>query len=420
MKNKIAIIGLGYVGLPLAYEFSKKFKVFGFDNNLKRIIDLKKGFDKTKEVKLKKKNKIVFTSNYEDLKVCNIFIITVPTPVYKNNQPDLRNLKEACYLVSKVISKNSIVIFESTVYPGCTEEICKKIIEKKSKLKVNKDFYLGYSPERINPGASSKKIKDIIKITSGSNIYSGNIIDKLYKKIIPAGTYKAPNIKTAEAAKIIENIQRDINIAFVNELSLVFEKLNINTIEVIKAAQTKWNFNSFFPGLVGGHCIGVDPYYLAYKAKKIGIKTNILLAGRKINNSIPEHVVNKILNVSKQKKIFKKNMKILILGATFKEDCPDFRNSKVFDIMDLFIKKKISFDVYDPYYKEGEVNKKYQKFFISTLKNNIQKYEVATILVSHKKFKKEIKSILSKVLRKKSIIYDLKSILKKKENIIQL
>ena len=340
-KYKIGIIGLGYVGLPLILAFSKKHKVVGYDINKERIKNLNKGIDPTGEVQNKLIKKKIFFSNKKNyLKDCDIFIIAVPTPVNKKNIPDLGNLKKACILVSKIIKKNAIIIFESTVYPGCTEEYCMPIIEKYSKYKYNKEFYLGYSPERINPGNNKMKIENIIKVTSGSNYEVAKIINNLYKSIIPAGTYLCSSIKIAEAAKVIENTQRDLNIAFMNELSIIFNKLNIETSEVLKAAETKWNFNKYYPGLVGGHCIGVDPYYLSYKSKSIGLKPNMILSGRHINNYMPTFIFNKITEqLLNQNKSLDKS-KILVLGATFKENCSDFRNSKVFDILDKFEKKK--------------------------------------------------------------------------------
>ena len=338
-KLKIGIIGMGYVGLPLAIEFSKKVKVLGFDINSERINQLKKKIDITNEVSKKEFSnlkKISFSSNFKDLINCEIYIITVPTPINYNNKPDLKPLIRATTLVSKILKKNDIVIYESTVFPGTTEEICGPILEKSSGLKINKNLFLGYSPERINPGDKNKKITDIVKITSGSNLKTKKSVTKLYSTIIKAGIYEAETIKIAEAAKIIENTQRDLNIALVNELSLIFKKMKISTEKVLKAAETKWNFISFRPGLVGGHCIGVDPYYLTYRSKQIGYNPQIILAGRNLNNQMPSKVFRDIISLAEKRKMNSK-LKVLILGLTFKENCPDTRNSKSLDLFDHFI-----------------------------------------------------------------------------------
>ena len=350
-KEKICILGLGYVGLPLAFEFSKKFKVTGFDLNKQKIKNLKNNIDTTGEIEIKnlnKLNKISFTSNIEECKNCNIFIVTVPTPILKNKKPDLSYLKKASSFISRVIKKNDLVIYESTTFPGCTEEICIPIIEKKSKLILNTDFLCGYSPERVNPSDKKHKIPNINKIVSGSNSKALRKVVNLYKKIIKAKIIKTSNIKVAEAAKVIENTQRDINIAFVNELMIIFNRLNIDTNEVLKAASSKWNFLKFNPGLVGGHCIGVDPYYLEFKAKQLGIKPQVISAGRNINDSIPKFVIKKIFEILKIRKNLKDKTNILILGITFKENCNDFRNSKIFDIIRLLKKNGLNVDVFDP------------------------------------------------------------------------
>ena len=413
---------MGYVGLPLASAFSRKFKVLGYDVDKNRISQLKAGIDITSEIKnLKKNNKnLQFYYDIKHLKNCKIFIVTVPTPVKKNNEPDLSNLKKACKTLATVISKKSIIVFESTVYPGCTEEFCMPIIQKYSKLKYNKDFYLGYSPERINPGESKKKLDNIIKITSGSTVGVSNIINNLYKKIISAGTFKASSIKIAEAAKVIENTQRDINIAFVNELSILFNKMGLDTTEVLEAAGTKWNFNKYYPGLVGGHCIGVDPYYLAYKAKKLGIKSKIILAGRKLNNEMATYVFAKIVNqLDKIKKKYH-DSNILILGATFKENCGDFRNSKVFDIMKKLDEKKINYSVVDPYFsKELKINPKLKKNF-SKFQHIHKKFDIILVSVGHKYFKQLGIRKLKNKLSSKGKIFDLKSIFNKKNTSFRL
>ena len=421
-KYKIGVIGMGYVGLPLSIAFSKKYSVVGYDININRINELNSGIDTTNEVKKFKKNykNLLFSNEKSCLKDRNIFIVTVPTPVDKKNLPDLRNLSNACKLISEYLKQNSIVIFESTVYPGCTEEFCKSILEKYSNLKLNKDFYLGYSPERINPGRSKKKINDIIKITSGSNYKSAKIIDRLYKNIIPAGTIMVSSIKVAEAAKVIENTQRDLNIAFMNELSMFFDKLGLDTSEVLSAAETKWNFNKYYPGLVGGHCIGVDPYYLSFKSKLLGFKTNMILAGRKLNNRMTEYVFKKMmktLSISKKKKI---NKKVLILGATFKENCPDFRNSKVFDIMRKLKQSRIFFKVYDPYFtisSKLKLDFKEKFFEFVDIKD---KFDIILVAIGHDKFKRIGIKKLKKMLSANGKIFDLKSIYKKKETFFRL
>tara|TARA_Y100000768_G_C23981391_1_gene686004 strand:- start:1463 stop:2665 length:1203 start_codon:yes stop_codon:yes gene_type:complete len=351
LKNKIAIFGLGYVGLPLAVEFGKKFDTIGFDINSKRIKDLNKGVDSTKEFSkeyIKSSKNLRITNQVSKLADRSIFIITVPTPIYKNKKPDFRNLIDATKVIAKIIKKDSIIIYESTVYPGLTEEICIPIIEKKSRLIANKDFYYGYSPERINPGDKKHQLKNIKKIVSGSNSYAEKIIKKLYETIILAGVHVAPSVKIAEAAKVIENIQRDINVAFSNELFKIFEKLNLNTFEILKAANTKWNFLNFQPGLVGGHCIGVDPYYLLHKCNEINLKPNIITAGRKINDEMGLYYSN-LINKKIKSQFKNKKIKILIFGYTFKENCSDVRNTKVQDIYEYFIKKKHKVHIYDPW-----------------------------------------------------------------------
>ena len=406
---------MGYVGLPLAVAFAKKFIVTGYDINLQRINKLKKNYDETNEVlknSLKNAKKLNFTSKIGDISDCNIFIITVPTPVFKNNQPNLKMLISASKEVGKIIKKNDIIIYESTVYPGVTEEICIPILEKNSKQKINKDFFVGYSPERVNPGDKSKKITDITKIVSGSNKYALNKINKLYLKIITAGTYEAKNIKIAEAAKVIENTQRDLNIALINELSIIFEKLKISTEEVLKAAETKWNFLSFRPGLVGGHCIGVDPYYLTYKSKKVGYVPKIILAGRKLNDDMPKYVFKKIYNEFKSRKIRMYKKKILIMGLTFKENCPDIRNSKVINLFDYFKKQNVKISTYDPVLN---LKKKFKKNYnlISKPKKNF--YDCVIIAVKHKQFIDK-KRMIKTYCNKNGFIFDLKYILKNEKN----
>jgi UDP-N-acetyl-D-galactosamine dehydrogenase len=412
---KLAVVGMGYVGLPLAIEFSKKFDVLGFDIKEERIKNLKKNYDETNEVSLKeikRAKKISFSNSIKDLADCNTFIISVPTPVNKNKIPDVSYLIKATEIISNILKKNDTVIYESTVYPGATEEVCLPILEKKSKLKLNKDFYLGYSPERINPGDKLRKIKDIVKITSGSNAYASKFVNRLYSAIIKAGTHKAKSIKIAEAAKVIENTQRDLNIALINELSIIFKKIGISSEEVFKAAETKWNFIPFRPGLVGGHCIGVDPYYLTYKSKKIGYNPKIILSGRKLNDSMSRYVYKDIANKLKLKNIVLKKSKILIMGMTFKENCPDTRNSKVFDLYNLFKKQKSNVYFYDPVVKKSQNLK--NNFNIIN-KPKLKNYDCVIIAVKHKNFFK-IRNKISSYCNKKGFIYDMKYLLKERKS----
>ena len=416
IKNKkIAIIGLGYVGLPLAVEFGKKFSTVGYDVSAIRVKELKLGNDRTGEVSKNKINsslQLSFSNDINELKQCNIFIVAVPTPINKNNTPDLKLLLSASKLVGGLLKRRDIVVYESTVYPGCTEEDCVPVLEEESGLKYNKDFYCGYSPERINPGDKKRTLTNIVKITSGSNTYAANIVDKLYSAIIKAGIFRADSIKVAEAAKVIENCQRDINIAFVNELSIIFNKMGLNTKDVLEAAETKWNFLSFKPGLVGGHCIGVDPYYLTYQAKKTGYNSKVILSGRKLNDSMPKYISKEIISYFNKKKRIINNLKGLVLGVTFKEDCSDIRNSKVIDIINYLSNKKIAIDSYDPFADKEEVKKEYNLDLISF--NNIRKryYDFILIAVSHNQF---VNLNLNKFCRsKQSLIYDLKNIYKNK------
>ena len=404
---KIGIIGLGYVGLPLTLAFSKKFNLIAFDKSTDRINQLKKNFDINKEFNKKElslnSKKIIYTNNFYDLNNCNIFIVAVPTPIKKNKTPDLKSINNACNNISKIIKKNDIVIFESTVYPGLTENHCAKILEKKSGLKFNKDFFCGYSPERINPGDKYFNIHNIIKITSGSTPKISNIVDNIYKKIIKAGTFKVDNIKVAEAAKVIENTQRDINIAFMNELSIIFDKMNLDTNQILKAASTKWNFLHFKPGLVGGHCIGVDPYYLTYQSRKLGYKPKIILAGRKVNNSIPKFIITKLKKVMNLNKFTIKSSKILIMGATFKENCTDTRNSKVFDLVKYLKKYNYNYDIYDPLILNNSS--------LNLIKYPKKKYyDIIIIAVAHKLFIKMGRNQIISFAKNKNIIFDLKNV----------
>jgi len=390
MNKKIAIIGLGYVGLPLAIEFGKKFKVLGFDINQSRIEELNLLTDRTNEadlvgmekaMEMAKSNEGIglnFSSNEEDLKYHNVFIVTVPTPIDQFKSPDLTPLLKASEMLGKVIKKGDIVIYESTVYPGCTEEDCVPVLEKYSGLKFNEDFYCGYSPERINPGDKVNTLTKIKKVTSGSTPEVAEVVDQLYKSIITAGTHKAPSLKVAEASKAIENAQRDVNISFVNELALIFDRMCIDTNDVLDAAGTKWNFLKYKPGLVGGHCIGVDPYYLAHKAERLGYYPQVILSGRRVNDNMGMFVANKLVKLL----IAKSN--VLVLGITFKEDCPDIRNSKVIDIVRELQHYCINVDVFDPHADKASVFKEYGIHLIESLR---LKYDGIILAVPHNRFK---------------------------------
>jgi UDP-N-acetyl-D-galactosamine dehydrogenase len=414
INDKIAVIGLGYVGLPLAVEFSKFFKVLGFDLKIKRINDLKKNIDETKEISRKTlaniKNKIIFTNNINLIKNCNIFIITVPTPINFNKKPDLSALINATKLVSKVLKKNDLVVYESTVFPSCTEEICVPILENFSKLRLNKDFFCGYSPERINPGDKFRNIRQINKLVSGSNHQALNKIYYLYKKIIKADVVRVKSIKIAEGAKIIENTQRDLNIALINEFLKIFQKLNINFSEVLKAASTKWNFLNFEPGLVGGHCIGVDPYYLAEKARQIGYNSKLILAGRKLNDGMSKFYFN--IFVKEFKKRFKiiKNKNILVMGLSFKENVPDIRNSKSFDIIRYLKKKHFNVFCYDDNIDKKFLKLEYKIKVINKIKKNY--YHGIIIIVKHSSFN-FIRKKIATSLKKNGVILDIKNFLGK-------
>ena len=412
-KNIIGVIGLGYVGLPLALEFSKKTKVVGFDLNKERILELIKGIDRNNEVLNNEiKNLKNLKLSYEDtgLKNCNIFIITVPTPVDNKNLPDLTFLKSACEIVGKYISKNSIFILESTVYPGCTEKFCVPILEKASNLKFNKDFYCGYSPERINPGDSKHNFKNIVKITSGSNNQTAAKIKNLYKSIFK-NIYQTNSIKTAEAAKVIENIQRDLNIALVNELSIILDKLGVDTKKVIEAAGTKWNFQKFYPGLVGGHCISVDPYYLTYVAKQNNYNPKVILAGRKINNQMKFEVVKKFLSAMKKNKVNSKKIKILVMGIAFKENVSDLRNSQALEIINIFKAKKFKVDIYDPLIQQEKIKFKNKIFFLKKKLPTKKIYDGILVLTPHDKIKSISSSRLIKMCKTNFVLFDIKNYL---------
>ena len=420
-NKKIAIIGLGYVGLPLAIEFNKKFSIVCFDINSKRIKELNLKIDNNNEFnlkKIKKINKIFFTSEVSHLKKCQVYIITVPTPINSRKKPDLSNVFNASKLVGSKLNKNNIIIYESTFFPGAVEELCVPILEKHSGLKFNKDFFCGYSPERINPGDKKHQLSKIVKITSGSTPSVANFVDKLYKKIIKAGTYKASSIKIAEAAKVIENAQRDLNIAFVNELANIFDRLNLNTNEILKVASTKWNFLNFKPGLVGGHCIGVDPYYLTYKAKLHGYTPQLITAGRVINDDMGKYITLKLFRYMKMKKIIIKKSKILIMGFTFKENCKDVRNSKVYDIYLKLLEKKCHIDVFDPIADTENSLRYYNITFIEKLKNRF--YDAVIIAVAHDIFLKMGINKIKKLLISNKIIFDVKGLFNKNDTVITL
>ncbi|WP_298555614.1 nucleotide sugar dehydrogenase [uncultured Algibacter sp.] len=421
-KDKIAIIGLGYVGLPLARLFATKYNVVGFDINQNRINELSNGNDSTLEVEsvvlksvLKSEqnnaNGLICSANLNDIKDCNYYVITVPTPIDKNNRPDLTPLYKSSETVGKVLKKGDIVIYESTVYPGVTEDECIPVLEKVSGLKFNKDFYAGYSPERINPGDKLHTVDKILKVTAGSTPEIGKKVDALYANVITAGTHLAPTIKVAEAAKVIENSQRDINIAFVNELAKIFNLMDIDTHSVLEAAGTKWNFLPFKPGLVGGHCIGVDPYYLAQKAQEVGYHPEIILAGRRVNDGMGQYVASEIIKLMIKKDIHIKGSKILALGITFKENCPDVRNTKAVDVINQLQSYGTDITIYDPWASPEEVKHEYNLETTQKLMND-NKFNAIVLTVAHKEF---LDLNLENYLNPNGIIYDVKGILKKSD-----
>jgi UDP-N-acetyl-D-glucosamine/UDP-N-acetyl-D-galactosamine dehydrogenase len=408
--DRIGIIGLGYVGLPLAVEFGKVIDVVGFDINKERIEELKKGYDRTKEVtaeELKASVKMTFSSDTTDLKAVNYFIVTVPTPVDDSKKPDLRPLESASKTVGSVLKKGDIVIYESTVYPGCTEEICVPVLEKVSGLKFNIDFFCGYSPERINPGDKLHRVTTIKKVTSGSTPEIAEKVDQLYRKIIVAGTHKASSLKVAEAAKVIENSQRDVNIAFVNELALIFERIGIDTHEVLEAAGTKWNFLPFKPGLVGGHCIGVDPYYLTHKAESLGYHSEVILSGRRINDNMGVHIANRVIKLMAQHDLPINKADVLVLGITFKENCPDIRNSKVIDVIRELQSFGTNVDIFDPQADGEEVKHEYGLPLIATLS---KKYHAIVLAVNHDEFSK---LNWTAIRQENTVVFDVKGSLDK-------
>ena len=410
--TRIAVIGLGYVGLPLAVEFGKKYLTIGFDVNSSRINALISGNDSTLEVDtaaLESATHLSYTTDVDKLKTCNVYIVTVPTPIDIYKRPDLSPLEKASETVGKVLLKDDIVIYESTVYPGATEEVCVPILEKHSGLIFNKNFYCGYSPERINPGDKEHRITTIKKVTSGSTLEIADKVDALYRSIITAGTHKASSIKVAEAAKVIENTQRDINIALINELALIFRKLDIDTEEVLKAAGSKWNFLPFRPGLVGGHCIGVDPYYLTQKAMEVGYYPEIILAGRRLNDSMSKYVANEIINLMTKKRIQVVDSNILVMGLTFKEDCPDIRNTRVVDVVQELSGFHCNIDVYDPWIDKEE---SIREFGISPIEQpEPGKYDAVIIAVAHHQFKSMDITAMRALGKKNHVLYDIKYIL---------
>lgn len=420
-QNQIGIVGLGYVGLPLAVAFSQNFNVIGFDISLSRISELKSGNDSTLEVEpknLKGNKKIIFTCNVEDLQLCNYIIITVPTPVDSNNLPDLSPLVSASRMVGGILQQGVTVIYESTVYPGATEEICVPILESESGLEFNKDFFVGYSPERINPGDKDHRIESIVKVTSGSTQEIAKKIDELYSSIISAGTHKASSIKVAEAAKVIENTQRDVNIALVNELAIIFNSLGIDTQEVLRAAGTKWNFLPFRPGLVGGHCIGVDPYYLTYKSEQVGYSPEIILAGRKLNDSMGDYIAEQLILKMLDCGIDTNNSKVLVMGLTFKENCPDIRNTKVVDIVSSLSEKVSWVDCHDPWVDDDLVQERYKINLVSKPSQN--HYDAVILAVAHSTFIELGINNIRKFGKSNHVLYDLKYLFSKEETDLRL
>lgn len=415
-KSKIAIIGLGYVGLPLAVEFGKKFTTIGFDINQGRINELSQGNDSTLECsdnELAEATHLTYTTSLEELSECNVYIVTVPTPIDEHKQPDLSPLIKASEALGKVISKGDVIVYESTVYPGATEEDCIPVVERVSGLKFNEDFFAGYSPERINPGDKEHRVTNILKVTSGSTPEVARYVDELYKSIIVAGTHKASCIKVAEAAKVIENTQRDVNIALINELSIIFNKLGIDTLEVLEAAGTKWNFLPFRPGLVGGHCIGVDPYYLTHKAQTVGYHPEMILAGRRLNDGMGQYVVSQLVKKMLKKRIHVEGANVLVMGLTFKENCPDLRNTKVVDIISELKEYNINVDIVDPWCANDEAEHEYD---LSLCRNpKAGHYDAVILAVAHNEFREmgaEAIRIFGKPIH---VLYDLKYVLAKED-----
>ena len=432
-KTKVAIIGLGYVGLPLAVEFGKFCDVIGFDINKNRITNLRNGKDKTNEVEkneLLKAKKLKFTGILREIAACNVFIVTVPTPIDANKRPDLTPLVKASEMVGSVLKHGDLVIYESTVYPGCTEEDCVPVLEKASGLALNTDFYVGYSPERINPGDKSHRLPNIKKVTSGSTPEAANFVDSLYKSIITAGTHKASCIKVAEAAKVIENTQRDVNIALINELAILFNKLDIDTQQVLEAAGTKWNFLPFRPGLVGGHCIGVDPYYLTHKAQSVGHHPEMILAGRRLNDNMGVHIVSQLVKAMLKKSIQIHGSRILVMGFTFKENCPDIRNTRVIDLVKELKEYNTEVDVYDPWVSTDEAQIEYNIDLLKKLpvnsisrvevENSYGPYDAVVFAVAHDDFKKMDLKTLHSLGKENHVLYDIKNLFSAKDSDLRL
>jgi len=414
MKDKICVIGLGYVGLPLAVAFAEKYSVIGFDINQLRVEELTKGHDRTLEIEndllSEVKSSLTYTTNIQETGDCNIYIITVPTPIDKSNRPDLSPLVGSSQVVGKVLKKGDVVIYESTVYPGVTEDVCVPELERVSGMTFNKDFFVGYSPERINPGDKEHTVKKILKVTSGSTPETAKFVDDLYKSVITAGTFCASSIRVAEASKVIENTQRDVNIALINELALIFDQLNIDTNEVLEAAATKWNFIKLQPGLVGGHCIGVDPYYLTFKAEEVGYKPNLILAARQINNSMSRYVAEAtIKSMIKAGKVIL-NANVLVMGVTFKEDCPDMRNTKVIDVIEDLKSYGVNVDVYDPWVDASEEKKNYHHGLVENPLKTGAKYDAIVVAVPHQEFKDLTESDYQSMSKDALITIDIKGI----------
>jgi UDP-N-acetyl-D-glucosamine/UDP-N-acetyl-D-galactosamine dehydrogenase len=411
-KCRIGVVGLGYVGLPLAVEFGKHFETMGFDVNPKRVAQLRKGHDSTLEVtraELRAAQRLGFTTDLTQLRRCQVFIVTVPTPIDGYKRPDLTPLIRASESVGRVLHKGAVVIYESTVYPGCTEEVCVPILERVSGLKFNRDFFAGYSPERINPGDKEHRLTTICKVTSGSTAQVADFVDQLYGKIVSAGTHKTSSIRVAEAAKVIENTQRDVNIALINELALIFNRLQIDTEEVLNAAASKWNFLPFRPGLVGGHCIGVDPYYLTHKAQEIGYHPEMILAGRRLNDNMALHVAGQITQLMAARRIHVKGARVLMLGITFKENCPDIRNSKVVDVVRELQKQGAAVDIYDPWAARADCRHEYGLELVRHLKPG--HYDVAVVAVAHRQFRELGARGVRRLCRRKHVLYDIKHVL---------
>jgi UDP-N-acetyl-D-glucosamine/UDP-N-acetyl-D-galactosamine dehydrogenase len=418
---RLAVIGLGYVGLPLAVAFGQNRLVVGYDINVARVKQLKKGLDDTLEVssdEMRNSTLLAFSTDLSDLESCNCFIITVPTPIDKANQPDLSSLLKASKAIGKLLKHGDVVIYESTVYPGCTEEMCVPVLEEYSGLKFNTGFFCGYSPERINPGDKQHRIGDIVKVTSGSTEKVSELVDLLYREIIMVGTHKAASIKVAEAAKVIENVQRDVNIALINEFALIFNRLGIDTEDVLAAAGSKWNFLPFRPGLVGGHCIGVDPYYLTHKAQVIGYHPEIILAGRRINDGMPIYVVSQLIKAMAHSEIQLSGAKVLVLGFTFKENCPDIRNTRVINIIEELESYKCSVDIFDPWIKRSEVEMEYNKTPVTDLTPG--SYDAIIIAVGHDDFKDMGVARIRELGKNTHVLYDLKYIFDKEKTDIRL